>query len=71
MERITPDWMDLITEMIWIIERETKFTLRGIHDDFKRSGLSFDSEFRDHFLQFIIKRYALTSDPLSWIFFFN
>ncbi|XP_055301689.1 zinc finger protein 169-like [Sitodiplosis mosellana] len=65
MEPTTRDWMDLITEMIWVIERETKFTLRGIHEDFKQTGLSFDAEFRNHFLQFIVTRVAKTYDQFQ------
>lgn len=50
------DWIDLITEMLWVIDRETKFTLRGINDDFIQSELSFDAEFRKHFLNIIQNR---------------
>lgn len=53
----TMSWIDLITEMLWIIERETKHTLKGIHQEFQKSGnLTFDAEFRNHFLQIILKR---------------
>ncbi|XP_031636473.1 transcriptional repressor CTCFL-like [Contarinia nasturtii] len=65
MNTIVPpkrDWMDLITEMLWSIEREAKFTLRGLSDDFKQSGLSFDVDFRNHFLQIILKRVSKTYD---------
>lgn len=49
-------WIDLITEMLWVFDRETKFTLRGINDDFVRTGLSFDPDFRTHFLDIIQNR---------------
>lgn len=57
MEGAARDWIDLITEMLWILEREIKTTLRGINDDFKITGLTFDNEFRNHFIQIISKRY--------------
>lgn len=50
------DWVDLINEMLWVFERETKLTLRGINDDFIRTGLSFDVDFRAHFLEIIHNR---------------
>lgn len=50
------EWIDLVTQMLWIIEREIKFTLRGISNEFKQSGLSFDQNFRSHFFQIIMKR---------------
>lgn len=56
MEQPVRDWMDLVTEMLWVFERETKLTLRGVSDVFKTTGLSFDTEFRNHFLQIVQKR---------------
>lgn len=50
------DWIDLITEMLWVFERETKLTLRGINDNFQRTGLTFDDEFREHFLDIVNTR---------------
>ncbi|XP_031632011.1 zinc finger protein 567-like [Contarinia nasturtii] len=59
------DWIDLVTEMLWVIERETKFTLKAVNEDFKQSGLSFDMEFRNHFLQIIYNRVAKTYDQFQ------
>lgn len=52
----TRDWLELINDMLWVFERETKFTLRGINDDFKYIGLSFDPDFRFQFLDIIVNR---------------
>lgn len=49
-------WLDLINDMLWIVDRETKFTLRGINDEFRHIGLSFDPDFRFQFLDIIVKR---------------
>lgn len=48
-------WLGLINHMLWMFERETRFTLRGVNDDFKRIGRSFDPEFRYNFLDIIVK----------------
>lgn len=50
------EWLELINEMLWVFERDTKFTLRGINDDFKHIGLSFDPDFRFQFLDVIVNR---------------
>lgn len=52
----TQDWLKLVRDMLWCFERETKFTLRGISDDFKQIGLSFDPNFRFQFLDIIVNR---------------
>lgn len=49
-------WLKLVKDMLWVFERETKFTLRGINDNFKHIGLSFDPEFRSNFLNIIVDR---------------
>ena len=49
-------WLEMVKDMLWIFERETKFTLRSINDDFKRIGLSFDPDFRFQFLDIIMNR---------------
>lgn len=56
MEPGTHDWMGLIKEMLWIVEREVKSTLRGVNDSFKITGLTFDDDFRNHFVQIVHKR---------------
>lgn len=60
MEQTSRNWMDLISKMLWMFERETKLTLRSINDEFQYNGLSFDDEFRNHFLEIVLKRYDYT-----------
>ncbi|XP_031619444.1 zinc finger protein 391-like [Contarinia nasturtii] len=59
------NWVDMLTEMLYSMERETKFTLRGLNDNFKQLGLSFDVDFRNHFLQIILKRVSKTYDQFT------
>lgn len=49
-------WLERIEDMLWAFERETKFTLRDINNNFEQIGLSFDVDFRFQFLDIILNR---------------
>ncbi|XP_031639455.1 uncharacterized protein LOC116351490, partial [Contarinia nasturtii] len=56
------NYVDLMTEMHCVIEREVALALIGICDDFKQFGLPFNAHFRTHFSQLIQQRVTKTYD---------